>query len=158
MTLKEVSRRLLPPIAIDASRWLPKFGTPASPAHVRFQYGQFSLECDSSHHLPRILKALPNFGRNLADVVSTLEAQEPHIIDIGANIGDTAILLARFTPGAKVLCIEGDSRFMPYLNCNTAQISGVTIAEAILSDRSAQISGEFVTKNGTAHLVLGEGS
>jgi FkbM family methyltransferase len=158
MRLKEVSRRVLPPVAIDAGRWLLKFRTPASATRVRFQYGQFFLECDSSHHLPKILKGLPNFGRNLADVVGALEAQEPHVIDIGANIGDTAILLARFTPGAKVLCIEGDARFMPYLNCNTAQIGGVTIAEAILSDRSAQVSGEFVAKHGTAHVVLGAGS
>ena len=149
---------MLPPIAIDAGRWLLKSGTPASATRVRFQYGQFFLECDSSHHLPKILDALPNFGRNLADVVGALEAQEPHVIDVGANIGDTAILLARFAPGAKVLCIEGDSRFMSDLKCNTAQINGVTIAQAILSDRSAQVRGEFATKNGTAHVVLGEGS
>jgi FkbM family methyltransferase len=158
MRLKELSRRLLPPLAIDAGRWLLKSETPASATRVRFQYGQFSLECDSSHHLPKILDVLPNFGRNLADIVNALEAQEPHVIDVGANIGDTAILLARFAPGAKVLCIEGDSRFMSDLKRNTSQIGGVTIAEAILSDRSAQVSGEFVTKNGTAHVVLGEGS
>jgi FkbM family methyltransferase len=157
MRLKELSRRVLPPIAIDAGRWLLQSRIANSPTRVRFQYGQFSMECDSSHHLPTILRALPNFGRNLADVVIALGVQEPYVIDIGANIGDTAILLARFAPGAKVLCIEGDSRFMSYLNGNTAQIGGVTIAEAILSDRSAQVSGEFVTKNGTAHVVLGEG-
>jgi len=159
MRLKEISKRMLPPVVIDAGRWLLKLciSPPASPARIRFQYGQFFLECDSSHHLPQILNAIPNFGRNLADVVNALEAKEPHVIDVGANIGDTAILLARFAPGAKVLCIEGDSRFMSDLKCNTAQISGVTIAEAILSDRSAQVKGEFVTEKGTAHVVLGEG-
>jgi len=94
----------------------------------------------------------------LADVISALETQEPHIIDVGANIGDTAILLARFAPGARVLCIEGDPRFMSDLKCNTAQISGVTIAETILSDRSGQVSGEFVTEHGTAHIALDKGS
>jgi len=158
MGLKELSRRMVLPIAIDAVRRLRKSRTPASATHIRFQYGQFFLECDSSHHLPKILNGLPNFGRNLADVVSALETQEPHVIDVGANIGDTAILLARFAPGAKVLCIEGDPRFMSDLKCNTAQISGVTIAEAILSDRSGQISGEFVTDHGTAHVALGEGN
>ena len=159
MRPKEISKRVLPPIVIDAGRWLLKHYTspPASPARIRFQYGQFLLECDSSHHLPQILNAVPNFGRNLADVVDALEAKEPHVIDVGANIGDTAILLARFAPGAKVLCIEGDSRFMPDLKCNTAQISGVTIAEAILSDQSAQVKGEFVKEKGTAHVVLGKG-
>jgi spore maturation protein CgeB len=155
--LREISRRVLPPIAVDAGRWLLKCGTQASDTRVRFQYGQFFLECDPSHHLPTILANHPNFGRNLADVVVALEAQGPRVIDIGANIGDTAILLARFAPGAKVLCIEGDPRFIPYLKSNTAQINGVTIAEAILSDRSEQVRGEFVTKKGTAHVVIGEG-
>jgi len=159
MRPKEISKRVLPPIVIDAGRWLlkPWLSPPASPARIRFQYGQFVLECDSSHHLPPILNAIPNFGRNLADVVNALEAKELHVIDVGANIGDTAILLARFAPGAKVLCIEGDPRFMSDLQCNTAQISGVTIAEAILSDRSGQVKGAFVTEKGTAHIVLGEG-
>jgi FkbM family methyltransferase len=159
MRLKEISKYVLPPIVIDTGRWLRKrcISPLASPARIRFQYGQFFLECNSSHHLPQILNAVPNFGRNLADVVNVLDAKEPHVIDVGANIGDTAILLARFAPGAKVLCIEGDSRFMSDLKCNTAQISGVTIAEAILSDRSAQVKGAFVTEKGTAHVVLGEG-
>jgi FkbM family methyltransferase len=155
---KEFSRLLLPPIAINAGKWLLKHRRAASATLVRFQYGQFFLECDVSHRLPRVLEALPNFGRNLADVVGALEVQEPHVIDVGANIGDTAVLLARFAPGTKVLCIEGDSRFMSYLHCNIAQLNGVTISQAILSDRTAQVRGEFATKNGTAHVVLGEGS
>jgi FkbM family methyltransferase len=158
MRFKEVLRRVLPPIVIDAGRWLQQSRTRTSATRVRFQYGQFSLQCDSSHHLPKILKILPNFGRNLADVVGALEAQQPRVIDVGANIGDTAILLARFAPGAKVLCIEGDPRFMSDLNCNTTQINGVTIVQAILSDRNAQMRGKFITKDGTAHVVLDEGS
>jgi FkbM family methyltransferase len=157
MVLKEVSRRMLPPVAIDAGRWLLKPRSDRSAARTKFQYGQFTLECDSSHHLPKVLANLPNFGRNLADVVLALEVEEPSVIDVGANIGDTAILLARFAPGAKVLCIEGDSCFMSDLKCNTSQIGGVTIAQAILSDRSAHVRGEFATEGGTAHVVLGEG-
>jgi FkbM family methyltransferase len=157
--LKEISKYVLPPILIDAQRWVLKRWLPPaeSPERIRFLYGDFNLECDSSHHLPQILDAVPNFGRNLADVVNSLGVKEPHVVDVGANIGDTAILLARFAPGAKVLCIEGDSRFIPYLKSNTAQISGVTVVEAILSDRSAQIQGSFVTDKGTAHVVIGSG-
>lgn len=157
--VKEISKYVLPPIFIDAQRWILKRWLPSaeSPAPIKFQYGEFNLECDSSHHLPQILDAVPNFGRNLADVVNSLGVKEPHVLDVGANIGDTAILLARFAPGAKVLCIEGDSRFMPYLKCNTAQISGVTIVEAILSDRTEQIQGSFVTDKGTARVAMGEG-
>jgi FkbM family methyltransferase len=159
MRLKDMSKRVLPPIGIDAGRWLLKLCRPPrpSPTRIKFPYGQFFLECDSSHHLPQILNALPNFGRNLADVVKALEAKEPHVIDVGANIGDTAVLLMRFVPGVKTLCIEGDASFLSDLKCNTAQISGVTIAEAILSDRNGQVEGAFVTEKGTARVVLGKG-
>src|SRR5262245_50116758 len=44
------------------------------------------------------LAALPDFGRPLADVVTALDVPEPRVIDIGANIGDTVLLLARFAP------------------------------------------------------------
>jgi FkbM family methyltransferase len=158
MEFKEIARRVLPPIAIDVGRWLTKSRTPASTTRVRFPYGQFVLECDSSHHLPKILSDLPNFGRNLADVVDALETPEPRVIDVGANIGDTAVLLAHFTPGAKVLCIEGDPHFLSDLQGNIAQIRGVTIAEAILSDRRGQVRGAFVMEHGTAHVALGEGN
>src|SRR6187200_76173 len=160
MRLKAIASCVLPPIVVDAGRRLLEshISPLASPTRIKFQYGPFLLECDSSHHLPRILKNVPNFGRNLADVVNALEAHEPHVIDVGANIGDTAILLARFAPGAKVLCVEGDPRFISDLNLNTAQIGNVTIAQIILSERSARVRGEFITKNGTAHFALSEDS
>jgi FkbM family methyltransferase len=47
---------------------------------------------------------------------------------------------------------------MSDLQCNTAQIRGVMIAEAILSDRSGQVRGALVTEHGTAHIALGEGN
>jgi len=152
--LKEVSRFVLPPVALAAGKWLLRRRDPLPGPRTSFQYGEFTLACDSSHHLPKILADLPNFGRNLADVVSALYVKNPTVIDIGANIGDTAVLLARFAPGAKVLCVEGDPRFLPDLVANTAQIKDVTIAQAILSERSEQVKGEFVTKNGTAHFAL----
>lgn len=114
------------------------------------------MECDSSHHLPQILATLPDFGRNLADIVIALDVQEPRVIDVGANIGDTALLLARFAPGAKVLCIEGDSHFMSDLKNNTSQITGVTIAQAVLSDQSSTIRGRFVITHGTANFLKDE--
>jgi FkbM family methyltransferase len=160
MVIKELSRRLLPPIAIDAGKWLLRYGAQqplCSGTRVRIPYGRFFLECDSTHHLPKILQLFPNFGCNLADVVTALQAKAPRVIDVGANIGDTALLLARFAPDTQVLCIEGDARFMPDLRSNTAQIEGVTVAQAIVSDRSAQVKGAFVTNNGTAHFVQGEG-
>jgi FkbM family methyltransferase len=159
MGLKELSLHILPPIAVDGMRWLlnlTRKDRVVVGQRLRVPYGDFFLECDSTHHLPQILVSLPNFGRRLADVVLALKVDQPCVIDVGANIGDTALLLARFAPGAKVLCVEGDSSFIADLKRNTSQIAGVTIAQAFLSDRTAVIRGKLVTKDGTGHVVLDE--
>jgi FkbM family methyltransferase len=153
MSVKDVSRWILPPVVVAGVRWLSR-GKVEETGRMKFKYGDFVLQCDSSHHLPTILSELPDFGRNLADIVLTMEVREPRVIDVGANIGDTAVLLARFAPGAKVLCVEGDPHFMPDLRVNTSQITGVVLAEAILSDRTFEGRGKFVVTQGTAHLEL----
>lgn len=152
---RSLSPLLLPPIVIGAARWLFRKSAPAprTSEAVRLKYGDFFLECDASHDLPRILAYLPNYGRNVAEVVSALALREPVVIDVGANIGDTALLVAGVAPGARVLCVEGHPRFMPFLKSNTSQISGVTIAAAVLSDRTAQIKGRFNEHGGTAYVV-----
>src|SRR5262245_47174224 len=105
MNLKRLLMLFVPPIAVlTASRLAGAFAIPRE--KVRVKYGEFVLECDSSHHLPHILAVLPDFGRPLAEIVLALKVQPARVIDVGANIGDTALLLARFAPGAKVLCIE----------------------------------------------------
>jgi FkbM family methyltransferase len=64
--------------------------------------------------------------------------------------------LARFAPGAKVLCVDGDPHFIPDLKLNTSQITGVTIAQAILSDRSSKTRGRFLSHDGTSTFALDE--
>ena len=149
---------VLPPIALGAAHlvtgWRRKWLTGG---RVRLPYGEFMLQCDESHHLPRILAMVPDFGRPLAELVLALEVASPSVIDVGANIGDTALLLARFAPGTRVLCIEGDRRFIPDLTVNTSQIRNVTIAEAILADRTYTAHGQFTSlarQGGTAHITL----
>ena len=156
MSLKKFFMLLVPPIAVLVVSRLARAIAPPRPT-VRVKYGEFFLECHSSHHLPRILSALPDFGRPLAEIVLALKVHRAHVIDVGANIGDTALLLARFAPGADVLCIEGDPQFMPYLKTNTAQVTGVTIAQAILGDRSARVRAKFasdLSHGGTGSLRL----
>jgi FkbM family methyltransferase len=153
MIMKELAKWILPPLLLVAARWLRR-GKVVDSRRITFQYGDFVLQCDASHSLPKILTTLPDFGRNLADIVLTMEVHEPRVIDVGANIGDTALLLARFAPGAKVLCVEGDPHFMADLKVNASQITGVTLAQAILSDRTFETRGKFVVSHGTAHLEL----
>jgi FkbM family methyltransferase len=151
----------LPPIAVTVARRLRYLRVPhtGNGGRIRIPYGEFVLQCDASHHLPAILAVLPEFGRPLADIVNALGVPEPRVVDVGANIGDTALLLARFAPGARVLCIEGNDCFMADLETNLAQVTGVTAVKAILAERSASVRGRFAMRQnhgGTAHITLDE--
>lgn len=160
--LRQFLLLIVPPMAATAVSAIMRRARVARskrPARVRFKYGEFFVECDASHHLPHILAVWPDFGRPLAEVVRALNLPQPCVIDVGANIGDTAVLLARFAAGARVLCIEGNDAFMSDLKLNTAQISGVTIARAALADRTGEMRATFLTRanhGGTASLVLQE--
>jgi FkbM family methyltransferase len=153
--IKTASLLVLPPIAVAAARRLFAGAVPSEQLSgpIRLQYGKFFLECDASHNLPRILSTLPDYGRNAAEIVRALSARNPVIIDVGANIGDTALLVAGVAPGARILCIEGYAPFMPFLTSNTAQLPDVVVAQAVLSDRTAPMKGRFDEHRGTAHLV-----
>jgi FkbM family methyltransferase len=160
MVIGQILRWILPPVIVAGVRWVRSgnirrfLSRSKASERTTFKYGDYVLQCDSSHHLPRILELWPDFGRNLADIVLALQVHEPRVIDVGANIGDTALLLARFAAGARVLCIEGDSQFIADLKVNTAQITGVTLVQAILSDHSFETRGKFVVTHGTAHLQI----
>src|SRR5262245_55800006 len=104
MNLRTLLMLFVPPVAALAIRRL-QAALATRPPRVRVNYGDFVLECDSSHHLPQILAVWPDFGRPLAEIVLALNVQPARVVDVDANIGDTALLLARFAPGARVLCI-----------------------------------------------------
>lgn len=161
--LKVIAWWLLPPLITRAGskclNYLRRYG--GGDGHVRFKLGDFFLECDRAHPLPEILSRHPEYRRNYVDLALSLRAEEPRVIDVGANIGDTALLLLSFVPGAKILCVECCDRFLPYLRRNTSEIPAVTIAETLLSDRRSVLQGRFEYGgggyvNGTAHVVPGD--
>ncbi len=52
------------------------------------------------------------------------------VIDVGANIGDTARAILYASPESKVLAVEGSPSFLPYLRINTADFPQVGVLEA----------------------------
>ena len=119
--------------------------------------GSRELEMDSSHLLPQYLeqyklydRALPYIGKILKDIDGYLS-----VIDIGANIGDTASLMSEKASG-KYLCVEGDPKFLPYLKNNVKKIteSEIIISENYCSDEDSETEQlQVESQNGTAKLV-----
>lgn len=110
-----------------------------------------------SHRLPDYARLFPTYGQNLVDLAVGLgEIDNPlGVIDIGSNIGDSAAqILAKVD--ARVLCVEADPEYLPYLERNVGSDNRCVIEFALLVTDTAEASGlGAVRKGGTTHFAQG---
>ncbi|MFD8708210.1 FkbM family methyltransferase [Kitasatospora sp. NPDC059648] len=108
-----------------------------------------------SHDLPVILSASPHYSQNLARLtaMSAAARRDLTIVDIGANVGDTAVLM-RAAAMAPILCVEGDELFLGFLRRNVEHLRDVEIEEAyVATDDDTDRVHTVVRQAGTAALV-----
>src|ERR1017187_6121268 len=80
---------------------------------------------------PMLLQQVPTFNAPLVQLISQLFRTRQNairVLDIGAGLGDTVLLLEQKCPhqvGAYI-CIEGDREFFRLLEINTADLSKVS--------------------------------
>lgn len=110
-----------------------------------------------SHRLPDYVKAFPGYGRNLVDLVEELNAALPgserpiRVVDLGANIGDSALqILAR--TDARVLCIDGDPYWIPFLHRNVDHDPRCTVEEALVVEQVDASAFVAVRSSGTTRF------
>lgn len=79
----------------------------------------------STHRLPMYQALTPTYDHYAAWELAALcaDADSPLLIDVGANIGDTALLAVDAVPNIRVLSVEGDPKFLRYLRKNVQSIS-----------------------------------
>jgi len=67
------------------------------------------------------------------------------IVDIGANIGDTAAIISTHARPNKLILIEGSDYFFDILVRNVSQLPGNIVCKKVLvSDVSEATSGAFI--------------
>lgn len=128
--------------------------TGATDVSVRYEVGGTDLELPFAHDLPYYRATYPSYGDNLGIVAKYLAhkyGSNLRIIDVGANIGDTAAII-RAQCGAPILCVEGDTLYLRYLRANAASIGGVRIEPAFLAASDGFVHGHSVSGQGTASL------
>jgi FkbM family methyltransferase len=74
------------------------------------------------------------------------------MIDIGANIGDT-VLIVRQQADLPILAVEPDERFFDVLETNVRGLSSVRVLRTFLAERSGPIDGQLLARHGSARLV-----
>jgi FkbM family methyltransferase len=96
------------------------------------------------------------YNEPIADLCKLLVGKhsELYVIDIGANIGDTAALMAQST-SVSVLCIEGNPTYIALLKPNLKQISSSSeIEESYVGPQDVESAACVVTHSGTSSITL----
>jgi FkbM family methyltransferase len=140
--------RLRLKVAIDARRLLVRLRDPV----IRHPVAGVELELPLSHELPFYLHDHPRYGRNAGELAVLTGGP---VVDIGANVGDTAAIVRAYTD-APILCIEGEDRFFELLRRNAALLEPPPELEHAFV-AAGTLRGRVVAAAGTARVVAGEG-
>lgn len=136
--------------AIEARKLLIRLGDPA----VRFRLGGVDLLLPLSHELPFYRTDHPLYGEAVGRIAARLGGP---VVDIGANVGDTAAIV-RAHSGVPVLCVEGDDDFFRLLERNAGQLGDVELERAFVRGSKPRSPSARVERGrGTARLVDGNG-
>jgi FkbM family methyltransferase len=119
---------------------------------VEREVGGVRMAMPWSHRLPDYMRLDPAYGANLLDLAEGLSAgDEIAIIDVGANIGDSTLLLLDRVPG-RVLAVEPDEVFLPFLRHNVVDNPAVVIEPSVLTVEERSDTFETARVGGTATL------
>ena len=138
-----------------------KMIAPIIDAPVRCRVHGADLYLPLSHALPRYVathafydSALPAFVRHLSAVGG---AQKLTVVDVGANVGDTARLVAASAgpEGIRFICIEADESYLPLLRRNTEGLDAA-IHHVLAGATSQELSASIVRSGaGTSSIAAG---
>ncbi len=78
------------------------------------------------------------------------------IIDIGANVGDTSIIMTSVAPDARILCIEGSPRY--YDMCKRNVPENCTVLNAFIDQLHGKLNVSLSELAGTGRAMKGGGS
>ena len=118
--------------------WAIRDAWPGRP--VRREVQGVSMMLPWVHRLPDYTAAPGSvYGQNLVRLAVLLHTPEAplHLLDVGANVGDSALQVLAVTPGARVLCVEPDDFYLPFLRRNTAA-GPVVVVPALLLTEAAE--------------------
>jgi|GEM_PF-985983 len=128
---------------------------------IRVQLHGRTLVLNAANPYPFILADAPLFNSGLVAAATCLRLhlKRPlRIVDVGASIGDTIVLLNHCLPGGieSCLCIDGEKENQPFFLANTNGIPGISMHFAMLSARVADMPSLIRHHPGTA-MAAGDG-
>jgi FkbM family methyltransferase len=117
-----------------------------------------NLSMPWSHRLPDYAALDGQYGQNLVQLAALLaEDGELTVLDVGANIGDSAAQILHAADG-RVLCVEADPFYLRYLHLNADPDPRITVVEALLAPGASQAAASAVRVGGTTRFAEGVGA
>jgi FkbM family methyltransferase len=116
--------------------------------------GKFEITLPAGHKLDMYQSSYKNYDRKLPIIAGLIESKYGNmtIIDIGANIGDTAAAL-RGVCEAPIVCVEGNLNFIPLLEANISRLPGeFRIIPRYIGLDLKNENWNVVTANGTSYI------
>jgi len=123
---------------------------------VRYNLAGLELRLPLSHNLPLYRRSFPLYSSNVGRIAAAVAAKyrDIHVIDIGANIGDT-VAIVRAQVNCPILCVEGDASVFEILRRNIARIPAVSLEYSFVGVASELTDVTLERHSGTARLVEG---
>lgn len=108
------------------------------------------------HRLPDYANGT-DYGQNLVSLARLLgEKDSPvHVLDVGANVGDSTLQILDAAADARVLCIEADPYYLEYLYLNVGELPAVEVVEALLTPDDQTAATTAVRTGGTTRFTEG---
>jgi FkbM family methyltransferase len=98
----------------------------------------FDLERDVRSGRLKLRKRLRLGHDHLKDVATILGRDLRVILDIGANVGQSAVAFRSAFPNARIVSVEPDPGAFEQLRANTATLSGVELLQSAIGDAAGE--------------------
>jgi len=157
MRLIDIARGLTPPLLWRALANAKRSILRSDDKPILRTVHGVSLLMDARHALPAYASSFPLYDTALPAFALFLAQRHSRpitIIDVGANIGDTACLIAAAAgcDNVRFICIEADDAYVPLLRHNTAKLNA-EVVEAI-AGRSSGIVKLASSRSGVGTSAL----
>jgi FkbM family methyltransferase len=115
--------------------------------------GDFEIEAPEDHPLKKLLESQSSKDVCVGIAAKFVSAKYPNgtILDIGANIGDTAAIIATYSKN-KLVLVEASDYYFDILCRNASRIPNVQAVKKSLISDGTVLSGSFSHWGGTANF------
>lgn len=120
---------------------------------INYRIRDYDFQLPFSHKLPFYVRDFPQYSLNIIKIARGIKKKYPDLkaIDIGANIGDTVLLLRRGGDFA-ILAIEGDEEYSILLERNTAPLKEVIRVKAFIGESKDSQKVGLIKSSGSGRL------